>query len=73
MTTVTSIRQYVKVSNRQIHLTLPEGFDYEEVEVIVMPMAKKDECIAYWENSEIEMIGKVGQSIASFPLDDEEY
>lgn len=31
-----AIRQFVKVKNRQINIVLPEGFDAEEVEVIVL-------------------------------------
>lgn len=31
-----AIRQFVKVKNRQINIELPEGFDAEEVEVIIL-------------------------------------
>ncbi len=34
---MTAIREFAKVKNHQLHIELPEGFDYDEVEVIVMP------------------------------------
>ena len=73
MTTTISVRQIIKIRNRQLHLTLPEGFDYEEVEVIVMPMLKQDDHITFWESSDIDKAGRIGQSSASFPEDDEDY
>ncbi len=73
MTTTISVRQIIKIRNRQLHLTLPEGFDYEEVEVIVMPMLKQDDHITFWKASDIDKAGRIGQSSASFPEDDEDY
>lgn len=32
-----AIRQFIKVKNRQINIVLPEGFDVDEVEVIILP------------------------------------
>jgi hypothetical protein len=52
---------------------LPEGFDYEEVEVIVMPASQPNDHISFWDSSDIDMAGKIGQSSASFPEDDEDY
>jgi len=34
---MTAIREFLKVKNHELHMKLPEDFDYEEVEVIVMP------------------------------------
>lgn len=31
-----AIRQFVKVKNNQVNITLPEGFNAEEVEVIIL-------------------------------------
>ena len=73
MTTTITVRQVVKIHNRQLYLMLPEGFDYEEVEVIVMPVPKPNDNISFWESSDIDMVGKIGQSSACFPEDDEDY
>ncbi|MCA1794976.1 MAG: hypothetical protein LC660_14105 [Desulfobacteraceae bacterium] len=73
MTKTITVRQVIKIRNRQLHLTLPEGFDYEEVEVIVMPTSRQDENITFWEASDIDKVGGIGQSSASFPEDDEDY
>lgn len=32
-----AIRQFIKVKNHQINITLPEDFNAEEVEVIILP------------------------------------
>lgn len=32
-----AIRQYIKVNGRNISITLPDDFDAEEVEVIILP------------------------------------
>ncbi|MDR9498544.1 MAG: hypothetical protein RI556_08630 [Hydrogenovibrio sp.] len=37
-----ALREFVKVKNRSVQFQLPEGFDYEEVEVIVMPKASSE-------------------------------
>jgi hypothetical protein len=34
---MTAIREFATVKDHQLHIELPEDFDYEEVEVIVMP------------------------------------
>jgi hypothetical protein len=73
MTTTITVRQVVKIHNRQLYLMLPEGFDYEEVEVIVMPASQPNDHISFWDSSDIDMAGKIGQSSASFPEDDEDY
>ena len=73
MTTTVTVRQVVKIHNRQLRLMLPEGFDYDEVEVIVMPALKPNDHISFWKSSDIDMAGKIGQSSASFPEDDEDY
>jgi hypothetical protein len=73
MTTTITVRQVVKIHNRQLYLMLPEGFDYEEVEVIVMPVPKPNDHTSFWESSDIDMVGKIGQSSACFPEDDEDY
>jgi hypothetical protein len=34
---LTAIREFIKVKNHELYVKLPEDFDYEEVEVIIMP------------------------------------
>uniref|UniRef100_UPI00404B144F hypothetical protein n=1 Tax=Gelidibacter sp. TaxID=2018083 RepID=UPI00404B144F len=49
-----AIRQFIKVKNRQINIVLPEGFDVDEVEVIILPKENDfeltDEQISILEN-----------------------
>ncbi len=73
MPTTITVRQVVKIHKRQLYMMLPEGFNYDEVEVIVIPASKPDEHISFWESSDIDMAGKIGQSSACFPEDDEDY
>ena len=65
-----ALRKYMKVENHELHIRLPDGFDYDEVEVVIMP--KNDE-IDFWSEDEIESIGKIGLSSLSFEEDDEDY
>ena len=41
-----ALREYVKVENHTINIRLPDGFDYEEVEVIIMPKNRHDDLSA---------------------------
>ncbi|MEF3191327.1 MAG: hypothetical protein K6347_02070 [Campylobacterales bacterium] len=34
---MTVIREFVKVHNHQLSITLPADFDYDEVEVVILP------------------------------------
>jgi len=68
---MTALREFIKVKNRQIVLDLPEDFDYENVEVVVMP-AKEEEW-EYWSEREISEIGNIGLISSSFEDDDEDY
>jgi|SaaInl8_200m_RNA_FD_contig_51_1723124_length_833_multi_2_in_0_out_0_1 hypothetical protein len=75
MCTTITVRQFAKVSNRNLQLTLPEDFDYEDVEVIVIPIVKKEENIYIfsWKDTDISNMGKIGLLSASFPEDSEDY
>lgn len=70
-----AIKEWVKVKNHQIVLTLPDGFDEnEEVEVIIL--AKKDSDTLQWDmwrDDELSHIGKLGLHSQSFAEDDEDY
>jgi len=70
---MTALREFIKVKNRQVILDLPVGFDYENVEVVVMPV--KNEEWDYWSEEEIKNFGKysVGLSSNDFEDDDEDY
>jgi len=63
----------IEIKKLLFDITLPEGFDFEEVEVIVMPVSRPEAQISFWESTDIDMAGKIGQSSASFPEDDEDY
>lgn len=39
---MTAIRDYLKVEKHQIHYKLPDDFDYDEVEIIIMPKNPDD-------------------------------
>lgn len=36
-------REYAKVKDRRLSITLPEGFEWDDVEVIVMPKEAEDD------------------------------
>jgi hypothetical protein len=64
-----AIREFVKIKNHRINLLLPKYFNYDEVEVIVLPKTEFD----YWNDEEIAQIGKIGQMSQSFEEDGEDY
>jgi hypothetical protein len=68
---MTAIREFIKVKNHQVTITLPSDFNYEEVEVIVMPNTKQE--ADYRNNEELYNIGKIGLHSKSFEPDDEDY
>ncbi len=37
---MTAIREFMKVKDHQLHIRLPDDFDYEEVEVIIIPKSE---------------------------------
>ena len=37
---MTALREFIKVKNHEVNIQLPNDFDYEEVEVIIMPKKK---------------------------------
>jgi hypothetical protein len=69
----TTVRQFAKVTNGQIHLILPSGFDYTEVEVIIIPRERDREDLQPWQERELQSVGKIGMSSKSFAEDDEDY
>lgn len=47
-----AIRKIVKVIDREIHITLPSGFNAEEVEVIIFP-ASAEYQIPQWQIDQV--------------------
>lgn len=68
---MTAIREFVKINNHEIHMKLPEDFNYDEVEVIIMP--KPNNNYELWSEQEIQNIGKIGFESTIFEDDDEDY
>lgn len=50
---MTAIREFAKVNNHVLNIKLPDYFDYEDVEVVIMPRIDKDDLSHL--NSEIEI------------------
>lgn len=48
-----AIRQFVKVKNHQVTITLPEDFNAEEVEIIILPSKTTDYSIPQWQINEV--------------------
>jgi hypothetical protein len=46
---MTAIREFIKVENHKLEINLPEDFDYEEVEVIIMPKLDSNEDWSFLE------------------------
>jgi hypothetical protein len=68
-----AIREYATVKDHQLHIVLPQDFNFEEVEVIVLPRsinALPDEQDLL---DQTEQIGKIGFHSHSFVEDDEDY
>lgn len=68
---MTAIREFLKVKNNKIEINLPENFNYDEVEVVIMPKAQED--FEYWTDDELENIGKIGLHSSMFEEDNEDY
>lgn len=50
---MTAIREYLKVTNHKLEIELPKDFNYEDVEVIIMPKINEDDDWSFLE-AEIE-------------------
>lgn len=48
-----AIRQYIKVNGRNINITLPDDFDAEEVEVIILASKKYEGEIPQWQIDQV--------------------
>jgi hypothetical protein len=65
-----ALREITKVYNHQLRLTLPKDFNYEEVEVLIIPRASGGALSA---DDTISDIGRIGFHSQSFIADDEDY
>jgi hypothetical protein len=69
-----AIKEVTTVKNHQIVLGLPACFDEnEEVEVIVLSKKQTKLDYDFWQQNELEQIGKIGLNSKSFVEDDEDY
>jgi len=66
-----AIREFMKVRNHKLEIILPNDFNYEDVEVVIMPRENKG--WDYWSDEEIQSIGKIGLLSSSFVDDTEDY
>ena len=48
-----AIRQFIKVNGRNISITLPDDFNADEVEVIILPSAKQYNAIPEWQMEQV--------------------
>lgn len=64
-----AIREFVQVKNHQLNIQLPVGFDFDEVEVVIMPAKTEATGLTKDEST----IGKIGFVSQSFTEDDEDY
>jgi hypothetical protein len=48
-----AIRQFVKVKNHQVNITLPDDFNADEVEVIIFAKGENEYAIPQWQIDEV--------------------
>ncbi len=48
-----AIRQTVKVKNHTISIILPDNFNADEVDVIILPSEKKEYSISQWQIDQV--------------------
>ena len=68
-----ALREYVKVQDHQLHIQLPNDFNFDEVEVLIMPKSSERATEATSSFSSIQSIGKAGLHSQSFVEDNEDY
>jgi len=68
---MTAIREFLKVKNHKIEINLPKDFNYDEVEVVIIP--KTEDNFEYWSDEELAHIGKIGLHSSMFENDEEDY
>lgn len=53
-----AIRQFIKVNGRNINITLPDDFNADEVEVIILPSAKQYNTVPEWQMEQVRERGE---------------
>jgi len=64
-----AIRQYIKVNGRNISITLPDDFDADEVEVIILPSVKYASPVPEWQMEQVRERSEVYLKNPSTGLD----
>jgi hypothetical protein len=67
-----ALRQYIKVNGRNISITLPDDFDADEVEVIILPSVKYPSQIPDWQIKQVRERSEVYLKNPSTGLDFDE-
>ena len=67
-----SIRETARVINHELRIQLPKTFDYDEVDVIIVPKIQKEPWEG-WQNGELDRTGTIGYSSKSFVEDPEDF
>ena len=67
-----AIRQFVKVKNNEINITLPLGFDSEEVEVIILSINNYKNEIPNWQKEQVRERSAIYHKNPSIALDIDE-
>jgi hypothetical protein len=56
-----AIRQFIKVNGRNINITLPDDFNADEVEVIILPSSAQYNTIPEWQIQQVRERGEAYQ------------
>jgi len=65
-----ALREFAKIINHKLILEIPSTFDYEDVEIIVLPRLLEAD---FWSSDEIDNIGKIGLNSNCLEFDNEDY
>jgi hypothetical protein len=67
-----AIRQFVKVKNNEINITLPSGFNSQEVEVIILSTNNYKNEIPNWQKEQVRERSAIYHKNPSIALDIDE-
>lgn len=68
-----ALREYMKVKNHRLDVKLPDDFDYEDVEVVIIPVGQKENVAwDYWNEEELDRFGKYSFGLSSNDFGDNE-
>ena len=66
-----AIREFAVIKDNKLIIDLPNDFNYEKVEVIILPLDEKK--YDFWNEKDLEEIEKIGLISSSFEEDNEDY